>query len=346
MVEFKEKQILAIKDRLNKAVDQSGLNINKLKDELNNKYDYEIHYETLSNTLKHSKLKSLDMICVIALCRYFNLDIAYVLSEPDNPALELYASENQFVSERYSILDDPKYLGDFYGYFYSPKQRNDLIDDFHLSLKPEHGKTVARLTVTYHSTQKNNKPKATQKELVGTPILVKPSSIYIVFTEGNGQFIIFSYSYVVYNENTLYFRRGAMITRGRDANRQPLLQSFVLFKNKLSEQAVKDFVPGFLLLYDSIFHVPAHTVNELSESHSEIAHLLNDYDYIFKKNLKYTYEINEAQLLASVSKKESKDDVIKALQLLKAHATDATRIYFPENEDISEFSKQLNSSTF
>ena len=37
----------------------------------------------------------------------------------------------------------------------------------------------------------------------------------------------------------------------------------------------------------------------------------------------------------------TKKDIIKALQILKAHATDAKRIYYPEIDDFSEFSKFL-----
>lgn len=131
--------------------------------------------------------------------------------------------------ERFSILDDPKYLGKYYGYFYSPKKTNQMIDSFSLELKKENGKTVARLSVDYRSIKNNGQIKIVNKVLEGTPILVKPSSIYIVLTEGTGQFNILSFSYVHYNLNNLYFRRGAMLTHGRDATRQPLMQSFVMF---------------------------------------------------------------------------------------------------------------------
>lgn len=343
MYTTKEEQILAIKNRLNDAVNKISISTNKLKDELNNKYGYEINYETLNNTLNPSKLKSLDMICVIALCRYFNLDIAFVLSEPNNPNSEIYTNENQFVSERYAILSDSKYFGDYYGYFYSPKKTNNLIDDFHLEIKKEHGKTVARLTINYHSYKNNGQLKLSKKELMGTPIMVKPSNIYIVFTEGKGQFILFSFSYVFYNENNLYFRRGAMITHGRDAARQPLMQSFVMFNKKLSQQDVEQYVPGFLLLYDTVFHLPARKLNELSEKHPEVAYIFDDFGYIFKANHELYYKVNETQILASVRNNIPKQDVVKALQLMKANATDATRIYFPEIDEFSEFSKFLNT---
>lgn len=343
MYTTKEEQILAIKKRLNDAVDKINISTNKLKDELNNKYGYEINYETLNNTLNSSKPKSLDMICVIALCRYFNLDTAFVLSEPNNPNSEIYTNENQFVSERFAILSDPKYFGDYYGYFYSPKKTNNLIDDFHLEIKKEYGKTVARLTINYHSYKNNGQLKQSKKELMGTPIMVKPSNIYIVFTEGKGQFILFSFSYIVYNENKLYFRRGAMITHGRDAARQPLMQSFVMFNKKLSQQDVEQYVPGFLLLYDTVFHLSVRKLEELSKNHPEVAYIFDEFGYIFKANQEQYYKVNETQILASVRNNIPKQDVVKALQLMKANATDATRIYFPEIDEFSEFSKFLNT---
>lgn len=340
MVTEREAQSNAIKERLNRKFAQSGLSMNKLKNELNEKSGFEINYETLRNTLDYNN-KSLDMFCVIAMCRYFNLDTAYILSAPDNPASAIYNEERQFVSERFSILDDPKYLGKYYGYFYSPKKTNQMIDSFSLELKKENGKTVARLSVDYHSIKNNGQMKITNKVMEGTPILVKPSSIYIVLTEGSGQFNILSFSYVHYNLNNLYFRRGAMLTHGRDATRQPLMQSFVMFDKKLSKDDM-EYVPGFLLLYDTVFHIPTSEMQELGQKHPEIAYLFEEFFYIFKANTQQYYKVNEAQILASVRNNIPKEDVVKALQLMKAHATDAKRIYFPEIDDFSEFSKFLH----
>ena len=176
---------------------------------------------------------------------------------------------------------------------------------------------------------------------MGTPILVKPSSIYIVFTEGKGQFILFSFSYVLYNENTPYFRRGAIITHSRDASRHPLMQSFVMFNKELSQENIEQYIPGFLLLYDTDFHLPAHKLKELSKNYPEVAHIFDEFGYIFQANQELYHKVNETQILASVRNNIPKQDVVKALQLMKANATDATRIYFPEIDEFSEFSKFL-----
>lgn len=340
MVTDRQSQAHAIKDRLNKRFVQSGLSLNKLKNELNEKEGFEINYETLRNTLDYNS-KSLDMFCIVAICRYFNLDTAYVLSKPDNPASMLYNEEKQFVSERFSVLSDPKYLGKYYGYFYSPKKTNQMIDSFTLELKMENGKAIARMNADYHSIKNNGQMKTINKTLEGTPILVKPSSIYIVLTEGTGQFNILSFSYVNYNLNHLYFRRGAMLTTGRDASRQPLMQAFVMFDKKLSDDDM-DYIPGFLLLYDTVFHISTDEMEKLGQIHPEIAHLFNELYYIFQANTQQYYNVNETQILASVKNDIPKEDVVKALQIMKAHATDAKRIYFPEIDEFSEFSKYLH----
>lgn len=345
--EFERDQILVIKQRLNRILKKngySGNDHNKLKDLLNKEYGYNIYYQTMADTLSENRLGSLNMICVIAICRYFNIDIAYVLSEPDNPNSEIYETENQFISEKFSILNDSKYFGKYYGYFYSPKESEHCIDEFSLEIKPENGKIVAQLSVNYHSVNQSGESYLINKKLSGTPILVNPSNIYIVFTEPNGLFIVLSFSFVLYSQNNLYFRRGAMITRGQMAGRPPLLQSFVMFSKKLSQENVQKYLPGFLLLYDSVFHLPTNQLKELCESHPEVNNVFNTFRYIFDGNCESYYRVDESQILTVAKRSNiSNADIIKALQLMKIYATDAKRIYFPELIEFSEFSKYLNS---
>lgn len=339
----KEAHIKAIKNRLLAIIKKSNFNNpHSLLSKLNNNSFYEINYDTLRNTLNYDK-NSLDAICIVAICKYFNLDIAYVLSPPDNPASEIYNNESTYVSERYSILDDPKYMGKYYGYFYSPKKANQKVDSFTLEFITKNKKTVAQLNVDYHSINNDGQVRTINKVLEGTPIHVNPSSIYIVFTESSGQFNIMSFSYVPYNSNKLYFRRGAMITQGRDATRQPLMQSFVLFDKQLSSSEM-EYVPGFLLLHDTFFHIKVSEMEELVEKHPEIASLYKDLRYIFEANTHQYYEVNEAQILNSVRDDVPKKDIVKAMLLMKGAASDAKRIYYPEIDAYSEFSKFLKKN--
>lgn len=97
------------------------------------------------------------------------------------------------------------------------------------------------------------------------------------------------------------------------------------------------------MLYDTVFHLPVRKLEELSKNHPEVAYIFDEFGYIFKANQEQYYKVNETQILASVRNNIPKQDVVKALQLMKANATDATRIYFPEIDEFSEFSKFLNT---
>lgn len=217
-----------------------------------------------------------------------------------------------------------------------------MLDDFRLEIKPERNTTMSHITIRYHSIDCNGYMKLSDKKLIGTPIFVNPSNIYIIFTESSGQFIIFSFSYVKYKLRHLYFRRGAIITTGRDAARQPLMQSFVMFDKVIAKENEK-YIPGFLLIYDSVFHIPEDRVNQLKEESNKLKILFKNLEYIFNANIKSYYTVNETQILASIDDNTSKADVVKALQLLKANAIEPKRVYFPEIDVFSEFSKRLNS---
>ena len=339
----KKEQADAIKKRLIDAIDRAGLNYNQLSEGIKKKIGFEVNYETIKHTLDFAKPSSLNLICVIAICRYLNLDTAYVLSEPDNPNSAMYEIENNFISERYSILDDPKYTGEYYGYFYTPKKTNIFIDEFRLEIKPEFGKTIAYLTIYYQSIKENEEIKITPKTLIGTPILVKPSNVFILFKNDDGQFIFMSFSYVFYNVRNLYFRRGTIITHGRNAARYPLMQSFVLFSKKISKENIEKYIPGFLLLNDTVFHIPASQLDELRSKHQEVDKLYNELNSLFRDSCEMYYCVNQDSILSAVKKNISENDVVRALQIMKSHATDAKRIYFPEIEEFSEFAKLLNS---
>ena len=82
-------------------------------------------------------------------------------------------------------------------------------------------------------------------------------------------------------------------------------------------------------------------MKELGQKHPEIAFLFEEFFYIFQANTAQYFKVTEAQILASVRNNIPKEDVVKALQIMKAHATDAKRIYYPEIDDFSEFSKFL-----
>ena len=336
----RKNQFSAIKKRLNKVFDSSGLTINGLKNKLNEGCDVEINYETLRKTLSFD-CSTLDIYCVIAMCRALNLDIEYILSEANNPADTIFYEETLHIPEGFAELNDEKYLQKFYGYFYSSKRNNPSVDTFSLEIRREGARTVATLCITYSSINPGGGERVIGKKiLTGRPILINSQNIYIVFTGSRGSFYVFSFGYVQYNVRNLYFRRGAILTQGRDTNLQPMLQSFVMFDREVKEESL-DVVKGLLLLNDNTFHISSESLNILIEKDENVAKLVSDLKYIFDHNCQTYYSVDELQILNSLNGSLSRTDALRALQLMKSYSTDAKRIYFSESDDYSELSKFL-----
>lgn len=343
-----EKQVLVIKKRLNKLIIERGYgNPSALSKEIENALDIKLNYTTIKDTLTEHKLKSLDMMCIIAICRYYDINISYILSDPDADN-GFYENEDKYTSSKgFSILDDKSYFIKYHGYFYTPKDYKNYIDDFALEITQENDKTIAKLMVNYHSVNLDGNHYLKFKALTGTPILSNKSNIYIVFTESTGLFILLSFKYDPYPGGARpYFRRGTMVTFGQSANRPPLLQSFVMFDKELSKEDVERFIPGFLLLSDPAFHLPKNELQKLRKEHPEVEDLYNNYEDIFKHNHKTYYRLKESDFLSDNADygRMSDVDVAKALLYMKSCATDAKRIYFPEPAVFTEFSKFLRRS--
>lgn len=121
----KLKQISAIKERLNTELTkfkEMGGSIYALLDILEKKYKFNLSYDTLNKTLSTGNTTTLDFFCVLALCRYWKLDISYILSPADSKEKPMPAADSMISSMKYKVLDDPAYLGTYYGYLSSNKK--------------------------------------------------------------------------------------------------------------------------------------------------------------------------------------------------------------------------------
>ena len=102
---FKHEQIQAIKKRLNAEKDKHGMKTTyKLAEALKDKTGFtDINYNTVHSALDYSR-DALDITVVIAICRLFNLDTAYILSPPGTPEPGL--PSNQPDAIKFKMLDD------------------------------------------------------------------------------------------------------------------------------------------------------------------------------------------------------------------------------------------------
>ena len=132
--DVRDKQIEAIKKRLFAAFELSHMTYYAMVEKLNKECGYQLNYETFRKTFDFSK-NSLDIFCVLAMCKCLNLDIAYIFSEPTENDNKV-ESDNLYVSSKFGKLTDDKYFGKFYGYLYSSKKMNDHLDSFVMEINP------------------------------------------------------------------------------------------------------------------------------------------------------------------------------------------------------------------
>ncbi len=335
---IRDAQITAIKKRLYAAFDLSQMTYYAMVEKLNKECGYELNYETFRKTFDFSK-NSLDIFCVMAMCKCLNLDIAYIFSEPTENDDKI-ESDDLYVSSKFRELNDEKYFGTFYGYLYSSKKMNDFLDSFVMEIKREGEKTVAILKVTYNTVNPGGEKTTGTKTLWGTPVWVEPSVVNITFKENSGTYYIFSFNYVEYRKRELYYRCGAVLTQGRSSDRVPMVQSFVLLTDEARAEYM-DLIKGLLLMNDDTFHIPKKALDELAKKEKKVAALRDNLKYIFDYCCQEYYVIDENQILNSLRNTMPPKDAAEALILMKSRATDANRILFPENEYYSEVAKDF-----
>lgn len=137
---------------------------------LNDEQNFELNYDTLRKTLSPQGY-TLDFFCVLALCRYWKLDTAYILSSPDNEIKPMPAVESTLDSGKYIVLNDRDYLGTYYGYLLSNKPDDPRLHKMLLKIEDGPSGFTASLTVESELVHSDGQKATLKKELHGTPIL-------------------------------------------------------------------------------------------------------------------------------------------------------------------------------
>lgn len=335
-MDLKEEHRQAIKRRLNQLVGK--MKINKLKTSLEAITDYDFRYETISNTLNFNS-PALDALVISAIARYYDVDVAKILAPPDSPD-DVYF-EGKIEKSGFEVLRDLKYCCKTHGYLYSSKVNKDDIDSFEMEIKPIGDDIKAFLKLEYN-TIRDGVSKMAYKQYVGTPYKINLQNVYIMFRDMTGDYLFMSFSYVEYSIQHIYFRRGALVTRSREAHRSPLVQAFVLFDAPISDED-KKYITGFLPMttMDDRIHIPVHLLEDLAKEDDDVRILFDKCGFLFKaKELSY-YSVTEQELLAVSHGIIPQNSAIRAVLRIKSIAEVPTRVSFPENNELSDFSRSL-----
>ena len=333
-----QAQIAAIKARLNKAINAAGFKMNPLTEAINNSdFTFDVNYNTVKKLL-NTDTDAVDICTLIAICRYLNLDTSYILSPPDTPDPEVNTPSS---TSKFKHLDDPLYLGHFYGYFYSPNPTSKRLLSFELEMKNEKSKSSAVLKYIYRSmvdTDSNTEPTV----LRGTPIHdTVHDNVFIQLTNDQGNVCYFYFARQILLKRELYFRRGVMLTSSIQSPRPPLVENFVMFARKVPKSK-EIYIPGLLADISSTFYVSESALNELCAKYPIVAKFYQEFEYLLVHDKKEAYyPISEQNILSCISPDMDRFDIIKALLLIKGASTSEKRHVYDEGDIYGPFADRF-----
>lgn len=333
----------AIKERIIAAVKAAGTTAYQLYPLVNDTsskgdaspgiYDYGLSYPTFLRTCNPDYPNICNLDSCLAIARYLHLPLDWLFAPPEEMIQDVPSKIITYPAKPFGYLKNPQYFGTFYGYMHSLNIEHKDIEPFTLTID-EHG---AKLCITSQIKKSAHKTQDDPVVLTGTPILAK-ENIYIVLTNHEGNFVILAFSYQVYTKREMYFRCGALLASGRGPMKNPIIQSFVLFDQDISD-IEKDFLPGLLLLSDRDFHISAAKIHEAMEEDETVKTVFSAVQEHFK-TVPY-YVIRDESFLSYDNDDISKDDLLTALLLLKSKASDAKHICFPNQTPYAKFSLNL-----
>ncbi len=333
-------QILEIKNRLNKAYGEHPMPYHKLLTELVHDSGYEINYSTLKNTL-NTESYALDMCTVLAMCRYWHLDVSYILSPPSATGTAMPAAEQLVHNGKFTILDDQKYFGTFHGYMYTQNPQHDSIFKFELTIGERNKSAFAKFALHRKTQDVDGTFLDDTRIFTGTPILQSNgSNVFILLSNDVGEFYFMYFSRLKFSKLTLYFRRGVLLSSSTADTNPPVAQSFVLFANQPSEDKMQ-YIPGLLSSPAPSFYISKDEVDTLRRDKELVDRLFEDFGYIFEHNkLESVYKINQKQILPSITGNTlNSEDVFKSLYLLRERSLSEPRIYYDDDNDVAGFCK-------
>ena len=353
--------IIRIKNQLYKAFGASRLSLTQLQEILEQNYRFNINKGTLANLFDVNNM-NIDYACLVTACKFFGFDfkeflepdlmvngqelftnnakIAEKLTEEEQRKAEIidhpFLASMDPVKEKFTILQDEGYMGDFEGFIMAPTTNGDM-NRFDLTIeKEEDGSVHAKLV-------RKGISKARHKfEYQGVPYYSKAYKAILLFmtdVKAKGEFYFLSFGFQQYRtDEGLIFRQGLAVTGETLGSGSIVAQNFVLFNSDISKENMK-YIPGLLKAPNNEFCVPVDVVDRLAAEHPEVRNLMTELHGTMEEEKTPVYVVNENEILNIGRSKLSKYDRIKALLLLKGESKVADRYYYVADSKFSGFGK-------
>lgn len=336
-----------IKKILNEEYRKSRLSMHQLVSAIEEQYRFGLSYNTVANVLKPAQDNeedgsTLNLYAVIALCRYFHLDTAYVLSEPGTASKPMPDASKLVDPTKFHVLDDEKYFGTFHGFIYSPNSKSSELIRFTLEIDGTKDSCTAKFTYMAHPVSAEGKRLDDTRVFYGTPIIsTVTSNIFIVLTNDSGDFYFMYYDRKYFRKQSLFFRRGVLVTSSTIGGFEPLTQSFAMFSQKLPNKDAP-FIRGLLSSIHPDFYITDADLQRLREINPVVEELYQKKRHIIDHDPKTVHFISESEILAGRTDEDDPDKtkLIEALLILKTASLTPSRVIYAENDLISKYAKE------
>ncbi len=313
----RKQQILAIKQKLLTRFNAEGISYNKLLEELNNRYNFNLQYNTLRKTISMEQTSTFDAMCLVALCKYWNINLSYLFASSDSNTDENEDILAYISGEPFEYLNDPAYEGTFHCYTYP---RSNSHDDaiwkgiLRITISKKHAEAYLEI----HETNDDGaSPKI--KKFWGTAVYAKtPRNIILYLRSPFGSYCFINFLYVPYNNNgKMYYRTATFTSCTINGPKYPRMQKMIILDHEASPENLK-YIKGLLKIDTESIMIPVDDFDCICRSHEEVANFkikfenelsVSHYDcYIFDP-------LNFKSRIKSIT-----DDDMKALMILSGYS--------------------------
>lgn len=237
-------------------------------------------------------------------------------------------------------LQDSGYFGVFHGFLYTRNLKHREIQPFELEIGED---ATVQMTIQGRAVDVSGEVRFQPEIYRGTAVLLeKAGHIYILLENEDGLSCVLYLEYRHYNTTRLYFRKGVVLTAATGTDK-PLLENFVLFRNRISEENVKKYIGGLLALTGDSFYISDAALAELRKDY-EMASFFEAYQYHWMNRPVTGYRISMEQVLRSVEDPYDTAEmnrVLGALLRMAEKAQAPERIEYAESQGMSVFAKFL-----
>ena len=321
-----------------------GCSISTFKDSINPKNSYCNSDLLISFCHKYGDELGIDINYLYYGEEPKNLD----LSKPGSATILASLGENIQHPYDFAELNDPAYMGTFYGY--CRNSQYDKIDSFILDIfNDDDGASKAELKMVSASLSPTGNSRKVEKVLYGKPMLLKNTLVHIEFhsAQGNDMYTL-DYKWISINSNgknkRIHCANGALLTINRGIDKYPEQQAFIIVNRPVNPKNMH-FIDGYLKLAQDEIIVPAkaltnpengllncnESVKEFFKNSPQI-NILNQEVYCFsEKMLLAAGEANNIDIFTTA----------KAILYLKEHSINPKKIDHPIIKEYSKFISSL-----